>query len=188
MRLPMKPSHTPDTTAVFLIFLAIAITVASTRLLLAAAETVAIAAQLMRSANISALVVKDVVRTEGNTAAGMFTERDVVRAIAEHGAAGLKEAIDTLCARAEAAVREGINIIILSDRRAGAEAIPIPSLLACAAEAGFATLDTFDGLAAAVRAKGVDSIFRSSHPGPQGARLNAEAMDHAGITIKERNA
>ena len=51
-------------------------------------ETVAIAAQLMRSANISALVVKDVVRTEGNTAAGMFTERDVVRAIAEHGAAG----------------------------------------------------------------------------------------------------
>jgi glutamate synthase (NADPH/NADH) large chain len=52
---------------------------------------------------------------------------------AEHGAAGLKDALDKLCARAEAAVREGINIIILSDRRAGAEAIPIPSLLACAA-------------------------------------------------------
>jgi CBS domain-containing protein len=51
-------------------------------------ETVAIAAQLMRSGNISALVVKDVVHTEGNTAVGMFTERDVVRAIAEHGAAG----------------------------------------------------------------------------------------------------
>lgn len=51
-------------------------------------ETVAIAAQLMRSANISALVVKDVVRTEGNTAVGMFTERDVVRAIAQYGAAG----------------------------------------------------------------------------------------------------
>jgi len=55
-------------------------------------ETVAVAAQLMRASNISALVVKDVVRTEGNTAVGMFTERDVVRAIAEHGAAavGLK--------------------------------------------------------------------------------------------------
>src|SRR6195952_2342159 len=52
-------------------------------------ETVAIAAQLMRSSNISALVVKDVVRTEGNTAVGMFTERDVVRAVAEHGAAGV---------------------------------------------------------------------------------------------------
>src|SRR5260221_653737 len=45
-------------------------------------ETVAIAAQLMRAGNIGALVVKDVVRTEGNTAVGMFTERDVVRAIA----------------------------------------------------------------------------------------------------------
>jgi CBS domain-containing protein len=52
-------------------------------------ETVGIAAQLMRASNISALVVKDVVRTEGNTAVGMFTERDVVRAVAEHGAAGV---------------------------------------------------------------------------------------------------
>jgi glutamate synthase (NADPH/NADH) large chain len=52
---------------------------------------------------------------------------------AEHGASGLKEALDTLCVRAEAAVREGINIILLSDRRAGAENIPMPSLLACAA-------------------------------------------------------
>jgi CBS domain-containing protein len=52
-------------------------------------ETVGVAAQLMRASNISALVVKDVVRTEGNTAVGMFTERDVVRAIAAHGAAGV---------------------------------------------------------------------------------------------------
>ena len=50
-------------------------------------ETVAIAAQLMRSSNISA-GGQGCVRTEGNTAVGMFTERDVVRAIAEHGAAG----------------------------------------------------------------------------------------------------
>src|SRR6201987_427272 len=52
---------------------------------------------------------------------------------AECGAAGLKDALDTLCVRAEAAVGEGININILSDRRAGAENIPMPSLLACAA-------------------------------------------------------
>ncbi len=52
---------------------------------------------------------------------------------AELGPAGLKEALDRLCVRAEAAVREGINIIILSDRRAGGEQIPMPSLLACAA-------------------------------------------------------
>src|ERR1700722_19848394 len=51
-------------------------------------ETVAIAAQLMRAGNVSALVVKGVVRTEGNTAVGMFTGRGVVRAIAERGAAG----------------------------------------------------------------------------------------------------
>ena len=59
-------------------------------------ETVAIAAQLLRASNISALVVKDVVRTEGNTAVGMFTERDVVRAIAEHGAAGVNLKISQL--------------------------------------------------------------------------------------------
>jgi len=52
---------------------------------------------------------------------------------AEAGAAGMAEAIDGLCGRAELAVRDGINIIILSDRRAGADRIPIPSLLACAA-------------------------------------------------------
>ena len=59
-------------------------------------ETVAIAAQLLRASNISALVVKDVVRTEGNTAVGMFTERDVVRAIAEHGAAGITMKVSQL--------------------------------------------------------------------------------------------
>jgi len=59
-------------------------------------ETVGIAAQLMRAGNVSALVVKDVVRTEGNTAVGMFTERDVVRAIAEHGAAGVNVKVSQL--------------------------------------------------------------------------------------------
>lgn len=59
-------------------------------------ETVAIAAQLMRSGNISALVVKDVVRTEGNTPVGMFTERDVVRAIAQYGAAGVSMKVSQL--------------------------------------------------------------------------------------------
>src|SRR5471032_3250877 len=49
------------------------------------------------------------------------------------GAAGLEQVLDELCARAEAAVREGINILILSDRAAGSDRIPIPSLLACAA-------------------------------------------------------
>jgi glutamate synthase (NADPH/NADH) large chain len=51
----------------------------------------------------------------------------------EQGAAGLEPALGHLCAEAEAAVRGGFNIIILSDRRAGGDRIPIPSLLACAA-------------------------------------------------------
>src|SRR5690242_14847513 len=52
---------------------------------------------------------------------------------AESGTAGMETAIGELCTKAEAAVRDGVNIIILSDRRAGADRIPIPSLLACAA-------------------------------------------------------
>ena len=59
-------------------------------------ETVGVAAQLMRANNISGLVVKDVVRSEGNTAVGMFTERDVVRAIAEHGANGVSMRVSQL--------------------------------------------------------------------------------------------
>lgn len=59
-------------------------------------ETVGVAAQLMRANNISALVVKDVVRSEGNTAVGMFTERDVVRAIAAHGANGVNLRVSQL--------------------------------------------------------------------------------------------
>ena len=59
-------------------------------------ETVAVAARLMRTNNISALVVKDVVHSEGNTAVGMFTERDVVRAIAEHGTDGVNLKVSQL--------------------------------------------------------------------------------------------
>jgi glutamate synthase (NADPH) large chain len=52
---------------------------------------------------------------------------------ADAGATGMTVALNGLCAQADGAVRDGINIIILSDRRAGADRIQIPSLLACAA-------------------------------------------------------
>ncbi len=52
---------------------------------------------------------------------------------AEHGPDGMGWALDKLCERAEEEVRGGCNIIILSDRRAGADRVPIPALLACAA-------------------------------------------------------
>ncbi len=59
-------------------------------------ETVATAARLLRKDDVGALVVKDVCRTEGNVAVGMFSERDVVRAIDEHGQAGLDMKVSTL--------------------------------------------------------------------------------------------
>jgi len=51
----------------------------------------------------------------------------------EKGAAGMEEALERLCDRAEAAVHGGYNIIILSDRMTGPDRIPIPALLATAA-------------------------------------------------------
>ena len=52
---------------------------------------------------------------------------------AEHGADGMGWALDDLCERAEEEVRQGCNIIILSDRKAGADRIAVPALLGCAA-------------------------------------------------------
>jgi CBS domain-containing protein len=52
-------------------------------------ETVAIAVTLMNRENVHALVVKDVCRTEGNVVVGVFSERDVARGLAAHGAAVL---------------------------------------------------------------------------------------------------
>ncbi len=52
---------------------------------------------------------------------------------AEGGADGMKKALAALCGSAEKAVRDGVNIIILSDRHFGPERVPIPALLATAA-------------------------------------------------------
>lgn len=58
-------------------------------------ETVATAVALMKRENVSALVVKDVCRTEGNVVVGIFSERDVARALATHGAAALNTPVAT---------------------------------------------------------------------------------------------
>ncbi|MGA7547092.1 MAG: glutamate synthase large subunit, partial [Methyloceanibacter sp.] len=52
---------------------------------------------------------------------------------ADHGAAGMSAGLEKLCKRAEAAVRAGDTIIILSDRATGPDQVPIPSLLATSA-------------------------------------------------------
>jgi CBS domain-containing protein len=53
-------------------------------------ETVEAAAKLLLREKVGALVVRDEVASEGHTIIGMFSERDIVRAIAMHSAAGLK--------------------------------------------------------------------------------------------------
>jgi CBS domain-containing protein len=52
-------------------------------------ETVGMAVTLMKREDVSALVVKDVCRTEGNVVVGVFSGRDVARGAAAHGAAVL---------------------------------------------------------------------------------------------------
>jgi glutamate synthase (NADPH/NADH) large chain len=51
----------------------------------------------------------------------------------EEGAAGMRPALDRMCARATEGVRAGYNILILSDRCVDAQQVGIPALLATAA-------------------------------------------------------
>ncbi len=49
------------------------------------------------------------------------------------GEAGLKQALDRICAEASAAIADGFSLIILSDRNVSKRRIPISSLIACGA-------------------------------------------------------
>jgi glutamate synthase (NADPH/NADH) large chain len=49
------------------------------------------------------------------------------------GGQGLRSALELLCEEAEAAVREGVNVLILSDRAVGPALAPIPMLMAVGA-------------------------------------------------------
>ncbi len=59
-------------------------------------ESVAAAAKLMVAENIGALVVTDVVFTEGSTVVGMLSERDIVRALITSGQDVLKMPVEKL--------------------------------------------------------------------------------------------
>jgi lysophospholipase L1-like esterase len=50
------------------------------------------------------------------------------------------------------------------------------ALLKCAADLGLATFDLFDLDKDAVARRGLDTLFRLSHPSPEGARLAADAI------------
>lgn len=73
-------------------------------------ETVATAAMVMKRENISSVVVKDVCRTEGNTVVGVFSERDVTRALVEHGANTPNVTVATLLKRAVISCELGDSI------------------------------------------------------------------------------
>jgi glutamate synthase domain-containing protein 2/glutamate synthase domain-containing protein 3 len=49
------------------------------------------------------------------------------------GIGGLNSRIESLCAEADAAIKSGATVLILSDRAVGADRVPVPSLLAVAA-------------------------------------------------------
>ncbi|MEM7288797.1 MAG: glutamate synthase large subunit, partial [Pseudomonadota bacterium] len=74
------------------------------------------------------------IREIGDIADNQFmTEKLDITYSINRGAAGMAAALDSLRQRAETAVRNGYNIIVLSDRQIGAQRIAIPALLATAA-------------------------------------------------------
>ena len=62
-------------------------------------DTLADAARLLHREGIGAVLVQDVCPGEGNTAVGMFSERDLVRGLAEHGADALKKRVSDFMSR-----------------------------------------------------------------------------------------
>jgi len=74
------------------------------------------------------------IRMIGDIADNQFrTETLDITYSAVKGADGMEAALSSLCEKAEAAVREGYNIIVLSDRLVQHDRIAIPALLATAA-------------------------------------------------------
>ena len=73
------------------------------------------------------------IRSIGHTEELFDTKTLDVTYDVSRGAEGMPEMIDRLCERAEAAVRGGYNIIVLSDRQVGPDRVAIPALLATAA-------------------------------------------------------
>lgn len=57
-------------------------------------DTVLDAVHLLHKEGVGAVVVQDVCHSEGNTIAGMFSERDLVRVLAEQGPAVLEKTLD----------------------------------------------------------------------------------------------
>ena len=72
-------------------------------------------------------------RIENHVTDAFRTKRLTMCYNVSEGATGMRDALSALCERVTQRVREGYNLIILSDRRMDADHIAIPSLLATAA-------------------------------------------------------
>jgi glutamate synthase (NADPH/NADH) large chain len=70
---------------------------------------------------------------EDHTAGAFRTKTISICYPVDQGPMGMKPAVALLCAAAERAVRDGHNILVLSDRALDADHIPIPALLATSA-------------------------------------------------------
>jgi CBS domain-containing protein len=63
------------------------------------AATAAFAALLLRRENIGAVIVKDTCATEGDVVLGILSERDILRAVVDHGIAALNMPASALMTR-----------------------------------------------------------------------------------------
>ena len=72
-------------------------------------------------------------RIEARTGGAFKTKTLSICYTADTGASGMEPALNALCSRAEQAVHEGNNILVLSDREVDAAHIAIPALLATSA-------------------------------------------------------
>jgi hypothetical protein len=73
-------------------------------------------------------------------------------------------------------VAEYNRYVFENDGYAGEIRLTTGAVLKCAADLRLATIDLFDIDKGAVRKRGLDALFRESHPGPDGARLSADAV------------
>lgn len=67
---------------------------------IAMTSTLMAAARLLRSENIGAVLVKDSCSTEGDVVLGLLSERDVLQALVDHGAAALDMPVSAFMTRA----------------------------------------------------------------------------------------
>jgi CBS domain-containing protein len=76
--------------------------------------TAARAARLLHAENVGAVVVKDTCATEGDVVLGILSERDILRALVDHGTAALKMPVSALMTRDVVSCRPGDELDLVA--------------------------------------------------------------------------